>query len=126
MSEKEYRKLFNNFSKNLRELNKKRGEDADISLPYEYIFLVRDAETKQFTNWATGVHDYRSGELVENIIHQIILDDFHDLGMETYDKSTYIEQVHYLVQNIISAGNERFKHMSDEDNKITDDQSISY
>ena len=127
MSEKEYRKLFDDFSKNLRELIKKRGEDTDTSLPYEYIFFVRDAETKQVTNWATGVaNDYCDGDLVENIIHQIVLDDFHDLGMETYDKSTYMEQVHDLVGEIFRAGNERLECMSDKDNKTTDDQCISY
>lgn len=127
MSEKEYRKLFNDFSKNLRELVKKRGENADTSLPYEYIFFVRDAKTKQVTNWATGVaNDYCGGDLVENIIHQIMLDDFHDLGLETYDKSTYIDQVHDFLGEIFYAGDERLERMSDEGNKTTDDQGISY
>lgn len=110
MFEEEYRSLFDKFSKDLRELTKKRAE-AGEPVPFDYIFYVRDKD-KNPTNWASGTNDYDAdAELVEGIIHEIILDDFRDLDLIMYDKETYIDQVHDLIGEIFKEGNKRLAKM---------------
>ena len=110
MFEDEYRALFNKFSKDLHELTKKRSESlSDMS--FDYIFYVRDKNGVP-TNWASGTHDgYLGGDLIEGIIHQIIIDDFHDLGLTEVSKEEYLEQVNDLIGELLSAGNMHLENM---------------
>ena len=125
MFEEEYRKLFDNFSLDLHELANKKAEAGNngdiVTMPYEYVFFVRDAKTKKPTNWACGGLNYASGELIENIIHELALDDFHHLKMTNYDKETYKDQVRDIFHEILFAGDERLSNMKEFDNPMEDD-----
>ena len=113
MFEDEYRALFNKFSKDLHELTKKRSESGS-DLSFDYIFYVRDKNGVP-TNWASGTWDgYFDGEIIENIIHYVAIDDFYDLGLTEVNKETYIDQVHDILGELLSAGNRRLETMPDD------------
>ena len=113
MFEDEYRALFNKFSKDLHELTKKRSESGS-DLSFDYIFYVRDKNGVP-TNWASGTREgYLGGDLIEGIIHQIMIDDFHDLGLIEVSKEAYLEQVHDFLGELIWAGDKRLETMPDD------------
>lgn len=119
MFEEEYRALFDKFSKDLHELTIKRAE-AGEPVPFEYIFYVRDKD-KNPTNWASGTNDYDAdAELVEGIIHEIILDDFLDLHYSEYDKVEYDADGHDFIGEIINAYRKRLDNMTDDIQYIDD------
>lgn len=114
MFEDEYRALFNKFSKDLRELAKKRSESGTDDMPFDYVFYVSERD-KGLTNWASGTWDgYFDGEIIENIIHNIAIDEFHDLGFTEISKEGYIDQVNGIISEIISAGDKRLETMPDD------------
>ena len=116
MFESNYRKLFYEFSKNLHKLVNARSASGVKEPPYNYIFFVCDKDGKT-TNWASGVTNsinYVDGEIVEKIIHEIIIDGFRDLGKTVISKEEYKDHVHDLITELFDAGNERLDAMPDD------------
>lgn len=113
MFEDEYRALFNKFSKDLHELTKKRSESLS-DVPFDYIFYVRDKNGVP-TNWASGAcGGYLGGDLIEGIIHQVMIDDFYDLRQTEVSKEEYLVQVNDFIGELLSAGNRRLETMPDD------------